>query len=150
VKVDDQAQGHVEQLHVAEADGLVDGQNSFDRFDFDKEATTRKHVEPERLLELQALVLDLDLLLCHGRDASQLKLSGQALFVNAFQKAGTEYSMNLDCRSDYLSRQFISSGEMTMHETPGSVEANEQKVTKETKEEQTGRTLSRRLDGFYT
>jgi len=100
MEVDEEAYGNIQQLHVAEQLGLVDGENGLDRFDFDQDAVVNQQIEAERFLTGEALVFDDDLLLADGGKASKLKFPGQTPFVNGFHQSRPLVTMHLDGRAD--------------------------------------------------
>jgi hypothetical protein len=102
MKVDQQAERHIKQLHVGKKLGFVNRKDFFHRFDFNDKATIHENIEAQGFIELQAFVIDEDRSLLNCRDALQNELTHHAFFINALDQARTFESMHFDGRSDYF------------------------------------------------
>jgi hypothetical protein len=60
VIIDEQTQGNVEELHIAQELGLVDREDLFDALAFHEKATVNEDVEAKGLIEYHSLVLHTD------------------------------------------------------------------------------------------
>ena len=76
MEVDQQANGDVEQFHVAEQLGLVDRQYLLDRFEFQQQAAFDQNVETKRLFEDKTLVFDSDNALVDSGQLAEAQLIG--------------------------------------------------------------------------
>ena len=100
IEVDQEADGDVEELHVAEELGFVDGEDLLDGLGFNKDAIFNQEVETERFFAGGSFVVDLDGFL---RDAVQLAdfhFAHQAPLVDGFEEPGTLVAMHLDRSTD--------------------------------------------------
>jgi hypothetical protein len=127
VKVKNQPDGNVQQLHVTQELGLVDGQYLLHALEFQQQAKLQEKVEPQRLLKDQPFVLDLHFPLIHRGNAAKAQFPHQAALVDAFEQARPFDAMNLNGRANGFTAQFVSLCVKRMH---GRLL---QKVTKETK-----------------
>ena len=55
MKVNEQSNRDIEQLHVAEKLDFVDGQHLLNRFELQQQAALHQDIEPERFLENESL-----------------------------------------------------------------------------------------------
>ena len=107
MEVDQQANGDVEQFHVAEQLGLVDRQYLLDRFEFQQQAAFDQNVETKRLFEDKTLVFDSDNALVDSGQLAEAQFAEEALLINAFDQARPLETMNLDGGADDGVAQFI-------------------------------------------
>jgi hypothetical protein len=115
VEVDEEADRDVQELHVAEKLGFVDGKHLFDRFEFDQEAVFDEEVEAEWFFEGVALVLDEDGLLVDAGDFAEIEFAAQALFVDGFDEAWALVAVDFDGRADDFVGEFVGFDEKRMH-----------------------------------
>ena len=115
MEVDQQANGDVEQFHVAEQLGLVDRQYLLDRFEFQQQAAFDQNVETKRLFEDKTLVFDSDNALVDSGQLAEAQFAEEALLINAFDQARPLETMNLDGGADDGVAQLIRLLERWMH-----------------------------------
>jgi hypothetical protein len=127
VKVQNQPDRNIQQLHVAEDLSLVDGQYFLSALEFQQQAILHQDVETQSLVEYQAFVLDPHHFLIDRCYLSKAQLVHQAPLVNAFQQARPYNPMNLDRGANDGVAQLIGPLVTRMHKD------FLQKVTKETK-----------------
>ena len=116
MEVDQEADGDVEQFHVAEQLGLVDRQYILDRLQFEQQAAFDQNVKAERLFEDKTLVFDFDNALVDSSQLLEAQFAEEALLINAFDQARPLETMNLDGGADDGVAQFICFVEQWMHE----------------------------------
>jgi len=115
VKVHEETDGDIQELHVTEELGLVDGKDVFDRFEFDQKTVVDEEVEAEWLFEGVALVLDGNDLLANAGNLAQIKFATQAFFVNGFNQAWAFQTVDFDGSADDFVREFVGFNEKRMH-----------------------------------
>ena len=100
MEVDQEADGDVEQFHVAEQLGLVDRQYILDRLQFEQQAAFDQNVKAERLFEDKTLVFDFDNALVDSSQLLEAQFAEEALLINAFDQTWSLDPMNLNRRTD--------------------------------------------------
>ena len=100
MKIYEQADRDIEELHVTEELGLVDGKDFLNCLEFKQETSVHQNVEAQGFLESQPLVFDRYLPLGDGGNASKIELPQDAFFINAFDQSRTDEPVNLNCRPD--------------------------------------------------
>lgn len=88
MKVNEEAERSVEQFHVAQELGFVDGQNGFDGFGFDDQALVDVNVKAEGFLKGEALVFNRDDQLAYARNLAQEQFAQEAFFVMLSSRPG--------------------------------------------------------------
>jgi len=86
MKINEKADGHFQQFHVAQQLRLVDREDSFNRLEFHKDAILHQQVEFERLPKNKSFIFDLDLHLADGTQLTKIKLSFHASLVNGLDQ----------------------------------------------------------------
>jgi hypothetical protein len=132
VKVKNETNGNVHQLHVAEELGLVDGQNLLHRLEFQQEAILNQNIESQGFVKHQPFVFDPYQALIHRPDLAQAHLVHQAPLVDAFEETRPFNPMNLNGRANGGVAQLIGLLVKRMHRKIL------QKQTKETKKNSPG------------
>ena len=66
MEVDEQAKGNIQQFHVAQELRFVDGQNLLHGFCFQQHTTFHQHIESQRLLSRETLVINHHEFLAHA------------------------------------------------------------------------------------
>ena len=84
VKVNQQTERHIQQLHIAEKLGLMDWKNRLHGFDLHQQAIFNKDIEAQVFFKSKPLVFDQYLPLRHNREIAKVKFSNETLFVNTF------------------------------------------------------------------
>ena len=62
MKIDEKANGHFQQFHVAQQLRLVDREDSLNRFELHKDAVLHQQVEFQRFPKNKSLILDINLI----------------------------------------------------------------------------------------
>ena len=75
MEIDQQAEGNIQQLHVAQQLCLVDWQDGFDCLEFDEKTSVDEQIEPQLLCEHEVFVIDDDFLLVDRGNAPELELT---------------------------------------------------------------------------
>src|SRR5438128_981975 len=100
MKIDDQPDGYIQQFHVTEQLGLVDGQNLLHALEFQQETILDQNIKSKRLIEDQSFVFDSDDALIDRFDPEQLQLPHQTAFINALNQTGSLEPVNFDGRAN--------------------------------------------------
>lgn len=100
VKVDEEADGNIEELHVAQELRFVDGQDLLDGLGFDEDAAFNEEVESEGFLTRCPLVVDRDGFLRRAGEVSEFHFPHQAPLVDRLEESGTLVTMYLDGPAD--------------------------------------------------
>ena len=108
MEVDEQADGNVQQFHIAEQLGLMDRQDVLDRFEFQQQAIFDQNVKAKWLLEDEPLVFNFDDALVDRSHLAQAQFADQALFINAFDEARPLETMDFNGRAYGRVAQLIS------------------------------------------
>jgi hypothetical protein len=115
VEVDNQAQGNVQELHMAYDLGLVDGQNLLHGFDFEQETAFRQQAELQALFKGDVFVFDRHLMLPGGVNASEPEFVNQAFLIDAFQQTGSQRAMHFYRGSNDIPAKAICFLEAVVH-----------------------------------
>ena len=115
MEIEQQTDGDVHQLEVAEELGLMDWQDFFDSFYFDEETSVDEQIEAKRVFADMMFVSNIHCLLIGDLEASIRKLTGKAPFVNGFQKTGTLVLMDFQCGCNHLPAQSVCLFEKRVH-----------------------------------
>ena len=129
MKIDQKANRNVEQFHIAQQLGFMDGQDFVNALQFEQQAVLDENVKAQGFLENQSFVFDFDDPLIDGRDLAQAQFLDQTFFINALDETGSFEPVNLNGRTDGRVAQLIGFREQGMHS------ANLQKHTTKTKQE---------------
>ena len=90
------AYGYIQELHVAQEFGLVDWQGSFHRLCLYKNSTFHEYIEPQRLFAGKALVFDFDGFLAFAVHAPKAEFCNKTPFVNRLDQSRTFVAMYLN------------------------------------------------------
>ena len=115
VEVDEEADGNVQQLHVAEELRLVNWQDLLRSFGFHQDAVFNQHVEAERLLSSEPFVLDLHGFLADAVQFPKLQFLQQTPFINRLDEPRAFVAMDFDCSSDDEFSEARGFGELGVH-----------------------------------
>src|ERR1043166_8612143 len=90
-------------------------QNFLNALELQQQTTLDQNVKAQRLIKYQTLILDSDDALINGGNLAQVQLAHQAAFIDAFDKARTLETVNLDSGADDLAAQLVSLLKKRMH-----------------------------------
>jgi hypothetical protein len=128
VEVDQQAQRHIEQFHVAEQLRLMNRQNFLHRLQFQQQAFFNKNIQAQRFLKNHSFVFNFHVTLGNARNAPQIEFTHQTLFINAFDQPRPLQAMNFDSRADDLTAQSMRFQIEEMHKQISQKAAKEAKI----------------------
>jgi hypothetical protein len=104
MKIDEKANGHFQQFHVAQQLRLVDREDSFNRLEFHKDAILDQQVEFERLPKNKSLILGINLHLADRAQLAEIQLSFHASLVNGLDQPCALQSVYFNRSPDDLMR----------------------------------------------
>src|SRR5436853_946778 len=96
MEINDKTERNVEQLHVTQKLGFMDGQDFLNCLQFEQQTTFDEHVKSQGLLEHEAFIFDPDDTLVDGSHISQAQLAHQTLLVNTFDESGPFQSVDFN------------------------------------------------------
>jgi len=100
IEVEKQAGAMTAHAEVGQELGFMDGQDAVDRLDLNHQLAVDKEIQAKCGFQLHALVDNGQLDLALEDNPSLKQFMAEAVFVDAFQKAGAELSVHLDRTAD--------------------------------------------------
>ena len=103
MKIDEQPNRNVQQLHIAQKLGLVDCQDPLHGFGFNEYAALQ-HIESQRLFSRESFIFDRNEFLADALQIPQAQFLEKTPFIDRLDQPRALVAVHFDCRCDNLFR----------------------------------------------